>query len=288
MVSYCDQEQQMPSPFPGMDPYLEDPVLWPDVHARFIIAISELLTPRLRPQYVARVEQYAFVFDSDEAGEQLYIVPDVKIVEQGLGARVRDESSGVATIPMAEPIDVTGLIPQAVRQRYIEIRDPTSREVITVIEVVSPSNKRKGATGRRRFLEKRQEVSQARTSWLEIDLLREGERTIALPRRVPRLHYLAYGDRTVGDVDDRAQWAWPINLRQRLPVLKVPLRPGEQDVPLDLQAALDALYQRAGYDVDVDYSKPPKPPLEGDDARWAEELLGRRRGTASDSSTKGG
>lgn len=261
----------MPSPFPGMDPYLEEPGLWPDVHARLIAVVGELLTPTLRPRYVARVEQYTLLFDPSDPASELYIVRDVRVMERPVRATT-SAPAGNGAVAVAEPIDVTGLLPNMARQRFLEIRDVANQQVVTVIEIVSPWNKRGGAAGRRRFQRKREEIGESDTNWLEIDLLRDGTRTIGIPD-VPRSHYFAYADRTTADPEARRQLAWPIPLRHRLPVLPVPLRPADADVPLDLQAALDAVYDRAGYDLDIDYAADPTPPLEPEDAAWADGLL---------------
>lgn len=263
----------MPSPFPGMDPYLEDPDLWPDVHAELITDIRQQLTPKLRPRYIARVEQYTFLFDPDDPASELYIVPDVRIVQRhGAGQTTRGRAPEASSVAVAEPIDITGLVIHSARHRFLEIRDAASRQVITIIEVVSPANKRAGAAGRRRFQEKREEVTGGDASWLEIDLLRAGTATVHIPHNVPRSPYLAYADRTAAD--GRRQWALPIQLRNPLPVIPVPLRPGEPDVSLDLQAVLDTAYERAGYDGSIDYTRPPAPPaLDPDDAAWADALL---------------
>lgn len=268
----------MPSPFPGMDPYLEDPDLWPDVHAELITDIRHQLTPKLRPNYVARVEQRTFLFQPDDPASELYVVPDARVVERDVRSADREPVAGsggaAAVATMAAPIEVTGLVPQAARQRFLEIRDRADQRVVTVIEILSPSNKIRGSAGRRAFEEKRAADGDSDASWLEIDLLRRGTPTINFPT-VPRSAYRAYADRTTPD--DRRQFAWPIPLRQPLPVLPVPLRPGEADVPLDLQAVLDVAYERAGYDLGVDYTRPPTPPLEAADDGWADGLL-RARG----------
>ena len=270
----------MPSPFPGMDPYLETPDLWPDFHARLVPIISDLLTPKLRPRYLARVEQTTFVFGPDDPASELYVVPDVRVIERDPPSpRVEDNGGGVA---VAVPIDVTGFASQVARHRYLEIRDAASRRVVTVIEVLSPSNKVENAAGRQMFLRKREQVGQSDTSWLEIDLLRRGTRSVNFAV-LPRSAYLAYAERTVprdapvAGRDDRAyprrQLAWPIRLRERLPALPVPLMPGDPDVPLDLQAAVTTAYDRAAYDLEFDYAGPPASALDEADARWADGLL---------------
>ena len=270
----------MPSPFPGMDPYLENPDIWPDLHHALISSVRKQLTATLRPlRYVARVELRAFVFGPDDPASDLYVIPDARIVERSarsLEDTVSPGSGGVATAlqTTAVPIDVTGLMSSRARERYLEIRDTTNRRVVTVIEIVSPSNKVTGSAGRRAFQEKRNDVANSDTSWLEIDLLRRGTPTVG-PPIVPRSAYRAYADRTTRE--GRRQLAWPIPLRERLPYLPVPLRPGEDDVVLDVQAALAAAYEEAGYDLDLDYTRPPVPALDADDEAWADALL-RARG----------
>lgn len=266
----------MPSPFPGMDPYLEDPDVWPDVHARLITVIGELLAPRVRPKYVARVEQRTFLFGPDDPASELYVVPDARIVKATIpDAPVTSVGGGIAVeIEIAPSIDVTGHLEQWAHEKYIEIRDAANREVVTIIEVVSPSNKVNGSEGRKSFLKKRDEVHKSSTNWLEIDLLRGGTPTVNFAIR-PWLPYRAYVDRT--GTEEREQRLWQIDLRNRLPGIGVPLRPGEPDVPLDLQAALTLAYDRAEYGLDTDYRKPPKPPLSAEDTTWANQIL-RERG----------
>jgi hypothetical protein len=262
----------MPSPFPGMDPYLEDPGLWPDVHAELIVDMRKHLTPKLRPRYVARVEQRTFVFSPDDPAEELYLIPDARIVESNQRSPnpAAPAAGGGTAVAVAVPINVTGLMARVAVQRYLEIRDSADHRVITVIELLSPSNKIEGSAGRRALIRKRDRVAASDASWMEIDLLREGARTVSLAE-VPGSAYQAYADRTTAN--DREQLVWPILLRERLPRLPVPLRPGEPDVVLDLQEVLDTAYDQAAYDLGFNYSAPPNPPLTGDDAKWADALL---------------
>ena len=269
----------MPSPFPGMDPYLEEPHLWPDVHARLITGVADALTPALRPKYVARIEQDIFRAESDDE-EEPTIVPDVRVEPRRSPAVV---GGGTATMPEVTPaVDVTGWVRPVLRHRYLEVREPRSRDVVTCIELVSPANKRGGSAGRRRFGERRDQATAAGVNWLEIDLLRAGKPTTRLPMR-RRPHYYAFSDHADpnGDEAGRSQSAWPFSIRDPMPVVAVPLRPGERPVPLELKAALEAAYDQADYDADVDHAADPPPPALGDeDAAWLDGLLreaGRRR-----------
>jgi hypothetical protein len=259
-----------------MDPYLENPNLWPDVHARLITVIGELLTPGLRPRYVARVETRTFAFGSDDPAAELYVVPDVHVVERLIPTTVRTPTggAGTATMSAAEPIDITDVMAMEIASRFLEIRDAVSRQVVTVIEVLSPSNKVPRSASREAFVRKRNDVAQSDANWLEIDLLRGGEATWSAAT-FPRSAYRAMAER-VNPHGKRRKLGWPISLRNRLPVLPVPLRPGEADVLLDVQAAVSLVYERADYSADIDYTDPPVPPLEPEDAAWADELLKSR------------
>ena len=255
----------MPSPFPGMDPYLEAADLWPDVHHELIGEIRAQLNPRLPAGYVARVEQYTFLFDPDDPGSDLYVVPDVRLMTDG-----RSTGGGGGTATQITPgVDVTGRTRRVARQRYLEVREVGGRGVVTCIEVLSPANKRPNAEGRRRFIQRRKDVTASAASWVEIDLLRGGRAATDLPIR-PRPSYYALVDRPDAATDDgRRQVAWPVGLRERLPTIGVPLREPEADVPLDLQAALDAAYERGGYGRDRDYAAAPPPPkLSAADLAW--------------------
>ncbi len=256
----------MSSPFPGMDPYLEDPGVWPDVHTRLITGISEALGPRLRPQYFVRVEQRIYLSDENDPGRSV-IVPDVRVIEKtGSGPWHPHEAVGVE---VAEPIVATTLLDEEIREARLQVIDRESRQVITVIEVVSPTNKVAGARGRQSYEEKRHEVMNGGTHFVEIDLLRRGRRFTAR-EAIPECEYLAH----VSKVSMRPKgWIWPIRLSQRLPSIWIPLKPTDPDVSLDLQEVLDLAYDRAGYDMDTDYAREPDPALNPEWAAWSDRLL---------------
>ncbi len=212
----------MPSPFPGMDPYLEGS-LWMSVHTQLAVEIARQLAPRLRPRYLA--------------------------------------------LTMKSPIPARNPIPHVT----VEIRDTAHRQLVTAIEVLSPTNKR--GDGRQEYLVKRQRILTSDAHLLEIDLLREG-------RRLPTLEPLP--DMDYGVFLSRAEQrpavgVWPIRLRSPLPQIPVPLLPGDADVLLDLQLAFTQVYDLIGYDLAVDYSGPPEVPLAPEDAAWAAQLLENRR-----------
>ncbi len=260
----------MPSPFPGMDPYLEDPGLWPDVHHEIISVARELLSGQLRPKYYVRVEERVYVSDEDDPGRRV-IAPDLRVVERPGWGGGPFEPGGTATLEVAEPVEVTSLFEEEIHEARLEIIDREQRQVVTVIEVVSPTNKHPGARGQDSYRQKRQEVLSSPSHWVEIDLLRAGT-PLVLREMLPPCEYTVHVSRVERRPKGKAQ-VWPIRLTQRLPVIPIPLRPGDEDGKLDLQQVLATAYDRAGYDLEIDYRAEPVPPLAGELAAWADGLL---------------
>jgi hypothetical protein len=258
----------MDSPFPGMNPYLEQ--YWGDIHQRLIIYSSDALQKQLPGDLRARVNERVYVEPED--GKPRDIVPDVRVVERGR----RDEpslrpSNGIA---VAEPLIIHLDQSEPVRQGFIEIIDIKSgRRVVTVIEVLSPSNKVPGP-GRDLYLKQQEELREGGVSLVEIDLLRAGRRVLAAP-----FELIPEGHRTPYAACVRRGWKpldieyYRLPLRERLPAIAVPLRQTDRDVALDLQALIDRCYEEARYDDDIDYREEPDPPLDSDHAGWADALL---------------
>ncbi len=270
----------MPSPFPGMDPYLERH--WGDIHHRLITYASDRLREVLPSDLRARIEERVFV-ETPEAGSRPLVL-DLR----GLQARPqKTKKPAVANGPaMAEPLVL--LLDDPVTEGYIEIRDASGgMRVVTVIEVLSPSNKVPGE-GKDKYLQKQQELLKGGVSFVEIDLVRSGKRLLPIPwERLP-LDY-----RTPYQVSVRRGWnlaaveVYRVPLTERLPVIKIPLRQTDADIPLDLQSLIEQCYRNGDYEQDIDYRADPEPALEGEDARWADRLLrqaglrGRRKRTQS-------
>ena len=256
------------SPFPGMDPYLEQH--WRDVHQRLCTYACDALQPQVRPALVARLEERLLV---ETETEQRSIYPDVKIVERRPSRLAGTGTEG--DIAVVEPMIVRGEAEPAF-EGFIQIVDQTSGgKLVTVIEVLSPSNKYPGE-GHKTYKQKQRELAEARVSLVEIDLLRSGEWTVGTQRRrVPPSPYRVSVHR--GWKGDEYEY-WAIYLDQRLPTIRIPLREQDNDAHLDLQALIDQVYANGAYDS-LDYKKPAAPPLEGAEANWADELLagkGRR------------
>jgi len=260
-----------------MDPYLEHPLLWPGVHQRLITHIGDTLNTALPADYVADI------------GERLYVVrgnrnifPDVVLLQHPPAPRPGDGGRGgtaAAVAVASDPPWVFTFEPMEVREVFVEIWSLAEKSrVVTVIEVLSPSNKTPGHPGRQLYLTKQQDILQSPTHLIEIDLLRTGEHTVAPPlewllQRGP-WDYLVSLHR--GGEENRYE-VWGIPLRQRLPRIRVPLAGDDPDVVLDLQAVFDRCYDQGAYARRVDYRADPPTPLQGDEAAWADALL-RERG----------
>lgn len=264
----------MPSPFPGMDPYLENPGLWRDVHHNLITECQALLTAQLRPKYLVRIEERAYITDeSEEWSRPRQRVPDIEVLGRPGWEESRFTPEDAAQpSETSEPVVATTWFEEEVHEAYLKIVDRLSRDVVTVIELLSPANKAPGSPGRESFEAKRREVMNSPTHWVEIDLLR-GERMVKVPGKVGPHQYLVHVSRK--ELRPRGQ-LWGIRLAQRLPIIPIPLKAGDPDGRLDLQAALDSAYDRAGYDLELDYRQPPRPPLDEELAAWADELLKSR------------
>ncbi len=248
----------MPSPFPGMDPYLEDPALWPGFHTRLINEIAALLVPQVTPRYFVDIEKRLYVLPADDpAGRQ--IVPDVAIL-RGSG---RETATSFGEF--SQPVVLTMQDEMEMAEARLVIAPREGGAAVTILEVLSPTNKTAGSQGRRDYLEKRGEIVHSSTHLVEIDLLRVGERFPTLLQRLPLADYYVHVSREAqrprGEV-------WPIRLRSPLPTVPVPLRAGDAEVRLDLGEAVKQAYDRGGYGARIDYAQPPAPPLGEADAAW--------------------
>jgi hypothetical protein len=248
-----------------MDPYLESQV-WEDFHHDLAAVIRERLTPQVRPRYIVRVEKRVYlehVVDDESRGFR----PDIGLL-QAQEQRVLPERAGDTTMSFS-PVLLSVPVPEEIREAFITVRDGATMELVTVIEILSPTNKRPGCDGRREYLTKRETVLRSATHLVELDLLRGGER-LPTVERLPPGDYYAFVCR--GRRRPRAE-VYPWALSHRLPVIPIPLAGKDPDVHLDLQEAFNTVYERAGYDYSVDYRAPAAPALSGADRAWAEELI---------------
>lgn len=256
----------MPSPFPGMDPFIESQK-WSDFHTRFITLVSETLMPRLRPKYIVDVEERVYV-ERDPDDPVMVMRPDVAVVNT-----VREEVTAYAsTAAVAMPVECLLPMPEETHEAYLTIRRKDARTIVTVIEVLSPANKRPGADGFDQYLKKRERVLASSANLVELDLLRGGRR-LPVVGRLPPGDFLAIVARW--QRRPRAEvYGWP--LEQQLPVIPIPLAHPDADVLLDLQEVFTLVYDRAGYDYSLDYGEPLDPPLDQQRAAWVAQILQAR------------
>lgn len=248
-------------PFPGMDPYLEHPILWESLHARIIPALANQLQPQLDPRYVASVEERVFV-----EGPQRRI-PDVHIQKTSLDG---------GPIAVAAPNADTGVVlevePVEIREGRVEILDRyNDMNLVAVIEALSPTNKVAGP-GRKSYRAKQREILERPCHLVEIDLHRRGKHALAIPEwRVQELQPYDYLV-CVSRWPERNRFTlYPRRLRERLPRIRVPLVAPDPDVTLDIQAALEQVAWEGRYVWRVRYGEPCIPPLNSDDQKWASE-----------------
>ncbi len=257
----------MPSPFPGMDPYLEAPAGWQEFHSRFINTMSDFLVPKVRPRYAVHIERYVYVVDV--IGEESRLRPDVTVAETGREGIIAEPQTAATATAILVPLPEL----EEVRHYFLEIRELETQKVVTVIEMLSPFNKRAGK-GRDEYLARRTEILLSDVHLVELDLLREGER-LPMGKPLPPGQYYAIVSRSykrpIAEV-----YAWTI--RQPLPTIPIPLKRGEPDVMLDLQSVLNSVYDRAGYDYRLPYDREPDPPLSPEDWEWAKQIIAKSRG----------
>jgi hypothetical protein len=258
----------MPSPFPGMDPYLE--AHWRDIHAGLVVYASDALQSVIPRGLRARIEEIVLLETPQGLGDHpLY--PNVRVVEY---TPPRETAAQPETsFPVTEPLLIKADA-EPVSETYLEIIDQESgNRVVTVIEFLSPSNKSPGPN-REQYLRKQREICSSDTNLVEIDLNRFGTHTLAFPlahlRRNVRTSYMACVRRTT---QRGMAEVYPMPLWQRLPSVKIPLRPLDADVPLDIQALIDQCYRNGGYDGTLNYAAEPDPPLSGPEDDWADERL---------------
>lgn len=253
----------MPCPFPGMDPWLEAPQRWPGFHDMLVIKSVEILQPRLRPRgYYANPNERVWVSEADRE-----IAPDVVIVRK----RAHAALAGTTMLEFDEPIRVLRA-PVEHHEGIVEIYDAETHQVVTCIEYLSPTNKARG-TGRELYLRKRKELKSSGTSVVEVDFIRRGPHTVDIPRTIVeparKWHYLINTLRSGAEDYE----FYLINIRDRLPRIRIPLKAEDEDIALDLQDVFTRSYEISPYPDRLDYSQSPDPPLSDEDAAWARQIL---------------
>lgn len=256
----------MPSPFPGMDPYIEDPFLWGDFHGSLIGILRETLNGILPSRYVASMDRNVWVQEQASGEVTLLGEPDVPIAD-----RSKTGAGTVALAPaaVAAPIHLQLPYTRTTGNRLLRILDRRRRRIVTVFEILSPSNKTKTGNGIA-YRAKRADYLASDVNLVEIDMHREGERPpLQHPAPSPSDYYILV---CPAATFPQAGF-WPLSVRDPLPNVPIPLDPDCEPVLLDLKACLDRAYDAGRYEGEIDYSQPPNPLLDEPDASWARELL---------------
>lgn len=256
----------MPSPFPGMNPYVEHPSVWEDFHQRYLTRMSETIGAAAGPMYVVRLQAHIYLHELAESDRSLVVRADL-----GVSARHEDDRGGGGTAVLEAPIMVDLPVVDREKSSYIEIRDRDQNTLVTVIEMLSPANKYSGPD-REAYLAKRKNLLNGPTNFVELDLMRGGPR---MPiREMTECAYCVLVRRVV---DWPKAGLWPVQVREPLPSIPIPLRPPDADVTLDLQKLLHVVYDAANYAHYI-YRTDPQPPLNAADSAWVGAFTGVESG----------
>lgn len=251
----------MSNPFPGANPYLEQPDYWSDFHNQLVAEIARDLIPQVLPNY--RVVMDKWVYKVTDSTAIVVGRPDVAVQRRKTEDSSRLAASQITTLP----VQVSIPMPLEVEQTYLEVKDATTQEVVTAIEVLSPANK--AGEGRAKYEAKRQVILGSQTHLVEIDLLRAGH-PLAMEGEQFQSHYRILVSRSqqrpIADL-------YPFNLADSIPSFPVPLRQGESEPIIQLQDLVNRLYGQLGYDYFINYSQEPPPPWIRDEvAPWLSNL----------------
>ncbi len=253
----------MPSPFPGMNPYLEHRDFWSKVHNWLIMIMAESLIPQLLPKYIVDTEIEVYLTTPE--GEISVGLPDVTVQQK---TNTRSRSANVAVAVAAESTKVTIPMPVEVTHSYLEVRETASKRVVTAIEILSPVNKRSGP-GREKYQRRRQRTFVSLTNLVEIDLLRSAQPMPLVEGEVNSDYRILVSRSDTRPTADM----YAFNVQNQIPLFPVPLQPGDNEPVVNLKDLLDLVYDRARYDLRIDYSTEPMPRLSDGDAVWADGLL---------------
>ncbi len=259
---------KMSSPFPGMDPYLEHPTLWEGFHSRCVVAIANRLQPKLDPRYIACVEERIFIEGPQQRIPDVWISqsPHVRAPEETEIALSAEDDVDTAVIVEVEPLEI--------HQKRIEILDSyNAMKLVTVIELLSPTNKRPGP-GQDSYLKKQHQLLDSDCHLVEIDLLRSGARVLSIPnwklQQFESFDYVVcvnrWPQRTRFEIYAR-------RLQSPLPRIAIPLSAPDPDALLNLKATIEQVYDQARYSKRLRYDQPCVPALNQADREWATEQI---------------
>jgi hypothetical protein len=261
----------MPSPFLGMDPFLEEHEIWSGFHHSLAVKIAAHLNPLIGPKYYADIE-IDTVSQEVSIGKPHKVRPDTSVFASK--AQPYESSTTVTTATVAIPAaPLQRLAPVSVQLRLGNVRvyETATSALVTAIEILSPFNKRPG-DGLGRYRRKRRNLLYSEAHLIELDLLRGGVRPGAELHDLPlTADYVLLVNRADAQ---RISEIWPVALNEPLPLLPVPLLSPDSDAPLDLGAAIRGVYQDSRYDWRIDYRKSvPPPELRPAMAAYIKELL---------------
>jgi hypothetical protein len=246
-----------------MNPYLENSDLWPEVHSRLVVAISDAISPQVLPKYRVAIEKRVYQVNEESLSVG---IPDVLVINSKSDT---DTNLNVAVAePLNKPINVNIPIPEEVMEGYLEVREVGTGEVITVIELLSPKNKL-SKEGRNAYENKRQKILGSATHLVEIDLLRSGKPMPISGKEIPSSYRILVSR---SNYRPKAE-LYPFELQEAIPKFPLPLRMGDNEPLLDLQLLINQIYDRAGFYLAIDYTSDPAPKLSKTDAVWAANLL---------------
>jgi hypothetical protein len=268
-------------PFPGMDPFLEAPDIWYDFHDALATTLSAMLNTRLPASYYARLQKRPELGVVLEAGIPHHIIPDVTVMQYPRPTMPSGVGVAVLERPRVEPSLGVGVRVHTdpFQHRFVEIRDAElGHKLVTLIEIISPSNKQPGPD-RRAYENKQREVLASDINLIELDLLRAGQRLLPYPDLAAAVDTLEADYLVLLNRSALRQGNWmdytlyPVCLREPLPCIPVPLAGQDPDVLLDLQIAVNRVYREGPYTRAIDYARNPEPPLSEADTAWADERL---------------
>ena len=266
------------NPFPGMNPYLENPGLWPGAHNRLIVGLGNMLARWLRPAYSIGIQERVQISAEPAGGSNGngVRIPDVVVLTAAAPAPAPGEGTGTGELRFPMParskdaIAVQLPATELLKERYLEVRRVDNRQVVAIIELLSPTNK--GGDGYREYLGKRAATLYSPTHLVEIDLLRAGRRMPVIGPAPAEAHYriLVANARRSEPVAD----LYAFGIRQAIPDFVMPLAQEDEGIAVNLNSVVSSVYADGSYDLDIDYRQdPPEPPLSDGDRAWVDGLL---------------